>query len=713
MSTAGKKISLNVPTPVRFLHITDCHLSSKDRYETIDRKVKVEGMSPPLREEVLSSTLEELAKDLIAREQNLDGVLFSGDGTNRGDAEGQKRLRSLIIEKLDPVGISSNNIVAVPGNHDIVKGAPPGTSERYKMFEEAWLQDPPVVVPYLDGIDLSGKQHVLQSSDKTWAIFPINTANWCQLVLTNEDYPKLNSLIERVKDDEDLKELVNNLIFHDIARVSDLQMKHLKKIVQDTGDVPLRIAVLHHHTMTVGTREEFKTFADITNLGALRQVLRELDFHIIVHGHKHETALTYDHIYDDEDLSAPPHRVLTISGGTFYHAAHIHSDPMRLIEIEHALHAPRCTISRIPLIAAGRTLKRFPYPTVRVWEEGARKTGPIVIEGTSVTDVYERAVQAADGATRPLICALDLPQNEDLPIPLTYPYDGDEKSRAEWFEQTVKWWQQPSSRIEARIPYIHGSRLRRFGGWFDQIERAVKILKAGQATSKAIAFVIDPTRDLSDKGPFASFCFVHLCLRQNRMLDCIGYYRTQEFRHWWPVNVAELRYLQLEVAKEAVLTAGRIITISGDPRLSQGRQPTKVAVPLIDQWVDTHPERIAMIATVLSDRDFTDGEELWRKCLKDMRDGTKDYDPDGVPAAIEGLELLMNWLRCTNGCEELVDTLQRLKRANEKLPNNPARRDFNKWKEEVTPLLDTLDKFPKRGEDRSCGAINGSEKTNQ
>ena len=173
--------------------------------------------------------------------------------------------------------------------------------------------------------------------------------------------------------------------------------------------------------MTIGAREEFKTFADITNRGALRQVLRELGFHIVVHGHKHETAVTYDHICDDRNLSAPAHRILNISGGTFDVAAH--SDAMRLIEIEQAGYAPKCKVTPVPVVSAGRQLPQLQSVEARVWEDGAQSTGPIVIEGSRITEVYERAIQVANGAGRPLICVLNLPESEDLPIPETYPYD--------------------------------------------------------------------------------------------------------------------------------------------------------------------------------------------------------------------------------------------------------------------------------------------------
>lgn len=690
------------PGKLTFLHVTDCHLSPTAAGDAVDRKVWVPGMPAPLREEVLRATLKRLVEALKKRGQKLDGVLFSGDGTLRGEPEGQKRLRTLLLEELDQLSVSNATFVASPGNHDIIAGTKPGTQERYKLFTDAWLEPSPVIVPFLDGIDdidaLDPKRHVLTGDDGAWAVFPINTANWCQLTLRNEEYPGLDRLRDIVKDNDELRKLLDKLSSYDIARVSEDQLEVLRHLITSIGDeATLRIAVMHHHTLPVGAREEFKPFADMTNLGQLRQVLREHGFQILIHGHKHETAAYFDHIYADDDLTAPAHRILTISGGTFDAASPQISDPVRLIEIEHARHAPICTITRVAMASPGRRIRLTPLTPIRVWETDAQHHGPIVIYGTSIDDVYERAVQATD-VKRTMICVLDLNPVEELPIPKAYPHAEDADRRREWFEETVRWWQLPSSRLEDRIPYIHGSRLKRFAGWFNQIERIIGILKDGKATSKTIALIVDPTRDLAGNNSFASFCFVQFCLRGNKTLDCIGYYRTQEFRHWWPVNVAELRHLQIAVANAASLAPGQITTIAPYPRLSEVRQPTKVAVPLIDQWLDNHPERIALITMALTNgqgEHYEEGLKYWRRCINDLLQGATEFHADGVPVAIEGLDLLRDWMKCAGGDEDLLRLLDELSNENRMLPNNPKLHEFNRWKTRVTPRLRSLLEYPR------------------
>lgn len=694
-----------------FLHVTDCHLTKSENVETIDKKIDGGGMPFPLRSEMLRKTLASLAEELGGKGENLDAVLFSGDGTLRGDQDGQIILRDILLTELASVGITRANIVATPGNHDIVARSEPSESARYRLFQNAWLDSESVVVPFLDGVHKSENpifsEHVLKDAEGAWAIFPINTANWSQLSIPDKEDSAVALLRKHIgaSGEPTLSEALERLCTYDVARISDDQLCVLKKMVAQAGKVCLRIAVLHHHLLPVASREEFKPFADITNLGQIRQVLRELGFHIVVHGHKHVTAAYYDHIYPDNSESALAHRILTVSGGTFGPTGLHPDNPLRLIEVEGIPNAPVCRIRNVSSVAAGRELKTADSQDYRLWEDDQDASGTSTIYGKSIDDVYARAIQLVKRSPdRSIICTIDFPGNEETPFPLAYPYGDNLDERKEWFEETVRWWQLPASRIEARIPYIHGSRLKRFGGGIDQVDRVVELLKAQkstsseQATSKAIAFVVDPARDFSGK-PFASFCFVQFCIRPDNRLDCIGYYRAQEFNYWWPVNVAELRHLQLEVSGKVPVSPGKITTITPYPRLSEGvRHPAKVAVPLIDQWVDNHPVRIAQIALALTNKasaSSKEGRRYWTRCLEDLAQAATDYHEDGVQVSIEGLELLKDWLAAAGESQGIIKQIDDLLAANRSLMGSSNKKeDFDRWKKQVNLILGSLRRFP-------------------
>lgn len=683
------------------LHITDCHLSDSASVERLDIKMPAKGIRQPLRSANLSETLRSLKDSLIRDKIKLDAVVFSGDGTVKGDKKGQVDLRKILLTELYDVGITEENLVATPGNHDIVAGTDPDSQARYKLFKNAWLDKSPVVVPFLDGIHklntLCLSKHVLKDPGGAWAIFPINSANWSQINLSDKDNQNVALLRKHITSASDpkLAAALESLCRYDVARVSPNQLNALKKLVNDAGDVRLRIAVLHHHLLPVDGREEFKPFADITNLGHLRQVLRELGFRIVIHGHKHVTAAHYDYVHDDDTVDASAHRMLTISGGTFGPTGQHPDSPVRIIEIDGLPHAPTCTIKSVSSAHAGRDVSIGSSHLYRLWEDTPPAIGPLHVCGSSIDDVYDQAIQSVKSYPhRPIVCTVNFANKETTTFPHKYPYGTDTEEKRIWFEETVKWWQLPASRIEIRIPYIHGSRLQRYGGSFDQIQRVVDLIRDEGETSKAIALVVDPGRDFSPNTPFASFCFVQFCLRPGKILDCIGYYRAQEFHHWWPVNVAELRHLQLKVAEKAGVQPGMITTISPYPRLSDDiRQPTKVAVPLIDQWVDNHPGRIAQIALALTGDDIkvnSDGIAYWDRCLNDMLQATANYHADGVPVAIEGLKLLLDWLEAAKGPTRIIYLMKQLHIANLNHPKTLDHDSFNRWKDTAVPLLEEL-----------------------
>lgn len=694
---------------IRLLHVTDSHLDNVSTVATMDIKAKVGGIANPFRHELLRRTVEGLAKSLKINNEKIDAVIVSGDSTLRGDKNGQAALRRLLLEVLSEVGVSESTIVVTPGNHDVLSGSSPSTSSRYANFLEAWATPHPVTIPFLDGVDelckLDPSSHVLVDSEKNWGIFPINSANWSQLRLPPDENPHVAVLLNHInkENDPELLKALNKLISYDIARVSDDQLNALRQTVEKFQDVRLKIAVLHHHLLPVGS-EEIKPFADITNLGALRQVLRELGFGMVIHGHKHTATAYYDHIYSEHHPQAAAHRVLTISGGTFGQTNQHPDNPLQIIEICDIPSAPTCTITTVSSATPGLAQQFENGPPYPLWEADASNEGPVSLFGKSIDDLYARAISTLkENRNRTIICTIDFELDSSRSFPLAYPYNGSKEQMGDWFKETVKWWQISSSRSEGRIPYIHGNRLKRFAGAIDQVKRIIDIVKKAEPTSRALAFVIDPSRDFNGEKAFASFCFVQFCIRKigdRVQLDCVGYYRAQEFNHWWPINIAELRYLQLEIVSGASSTPGQIVpgaitTISPYPRLSGDvRQPTKVAVPLIDQWLDNHPIRIAKIALSISrvsgNVDCEEGRNLWKRCLEDLEQATLIYHADGVPIAIEGLELLKDWLSAIEPSSLYIGLIDDLVSINKTMPENPERIVFEQWRASVQKTLKRL-----------------------
>lgn len=690
-----------------FLHITDTHVTGSGvPHERDDHKETIQGIIQATREQALDLLLGTLASKMAADGRRLDAVIFSGDATIKGMAEGHRALLEMLQRHLGPLGIHAGNIVATPGNHDVPKGTMPGSRDRYASFIDTW-RSAGCITPWLDGIDAVGTttpdRHRLVSADADWAIYPINSANWSHVSAVLE--PPLSDVWDEIhtrlfeadeKQAAALRKQLDKLTQFDMARVSDAQMEEFARIVASTPTAKsgrqVRIATLHHHLSAPSLREEVKAFADFTNLELLRQVLRNQSIDVVMHGHKHEHAARWDFVQDYNGGDA--RRILVLSGATFDKSRE--QDAARVIELGALPWAPQLMTSAVAIPHAGLKLVEGPKSLFRLWHEALATTPPSVIAGDDIDVVYNQACQVAESEAHrgTLIVHLDLPFDRHISLPSDYriPVEMPENERQTWLNELVSWWQKDSSVLERRVPYIHGQRLHAYGGIFNQVARIRKMLTE-KGSSRAIAILIDPLRDFTKDGSketFASFCLVQFRKRENNdgtsAIDVIAYYRAQEFAQWWPINVAELRSLQIAVSKNPRLQAGRITTVTADAR-SIARSPTQVAMPVIDRWLDAEPQRIHALANALSGAGTSSSDEAkvvegWYQTLDELAKAASAFNGDGVPVAIEGLERLSKYLQTNNssGSSKLRRSLDALARANRAYErSDQEQQDFDNW----------------------------------
>ncbi|MCB4767104.1 metallophosphoesterase [Ancylobacter sp. Lp-2] len=703
-----------------FLHVTDSHLDGGIQViKRDDHKEKIQGIDHATRDHLLKSTFERVAEILAARGISLAGVIFSGDATDKSKLEGHIHLYELILSSFGRFGVSTKNIVAVPGNHDVVRGSKPSSRERYERFNKAW-RETGCITPWLDGLDTSfalSAKHSLASSDGDWLIAPINSSNWSQIRLDLTDkslaavwdklheIPELDALGQAA-----VREGLDGLLHADMARVSEEQLEYVRKLIA-TSNVPthghqLRIVVLHHHLRSPGLREEVKPFADLTNLTLLRTFIRQQRIDVVIHGHKHESTVAYDYI--DNDAGDDPHRTLVISGGSL-----IGEDggyPVRLLTFKGMPSTPEVTVEEFGIPRGGTTTEIRQEKTRRLWQvEEKLPGGPVVLQGADIDVLYDRAIKVvADGhGGGPLIVHLDAEDapHGNLPLPRRYEVPGieDEARRQKWLEDLVRWWQEPHSKLAVRLPQAHGARMRRYGGKLDQVDRIKRLLQT-KNTTRAIAILLDPFVDFekdTTKEEFASFCLVQFTRRQSASigpqlkgeaakpkLDCIAYYRAQEFRQWWPINMAELRLVQRQISEGIGALPGRITTIAADARFIS-TAPMQAIVPIIDRWSDHAPETLHILANaLLSDGALTARQEEvveeWLLSLDNQLSATTAWNPDGMPVALEGLETLRSYLMssepATDDSKAICDLLARQITTNRTWTRSPREQtDFANW----------------------------------
>jgi 3',5'-cyclic AMP phosphodiesterase CpdA len=694
------------------LHLSDLHLGDVSPGQTLtDAKVIVSDQ-PDL--ETTQTVLKRALKRLevyVGEHGAPDAVVISGDLTYQARESGFTAFRQL-LDRYTYLWPDRSRVVVVPGNHDVVWTHAPGTEERYSGFIRATR--PECTTPLLDGVDfhtgsgrptpktLKGK-HLIEHAD--FLVIPINSSNFCGVFVDLVDRwtrEKWEQALEPLGEDRDeaLEEL-DYLRRHDMARVSGAQIEALGELLRKlkipkANDGRTRIAVIHHQLLPVSTREERKAFESISNLGVVRQLLREYEIDVVLHGHKHEAALFWDFLRDQHDsLADPPRRVLVAASPGHFDV----TDPvMRAFHFEGNARARNLQVVAFegPVSSSGKP--NIVEETVApIWFTAmdAISAERRFLRGDSPETAYARLrafFEAAENVEpiRNLVCQVDDPTGADH-LPLDYPSLPENVNADAWFRDLVDWWQLDWPRLvhERVLLFNHGERIySRFG---NQIDRAARLLVERGDSSRAIVVLVHPSetgrypkdsRDLH-RGSFPAFALAEFALTErggNPELDCFGYFRKQEFQYWWPVNLAELARLQAKVAEKMASQKpqlGRIVTFSGiavwDTTLPG------VAVPELDRLLDSPERMTAMAAAVVFPTAATDqARSDWNRVLVDLRGEQRHALP--IPALGDReLRAEIRRLQRASGSNQggavlrrLRDLTQRYEAVNRSDPNSAA-----------------------------------------
>ena len=245
-------------------------------------------------------------------------------------------------------------------------------------------------------------------------------------------------------------------------------------------------------------------------------------------------------------------------------------DTVRLIELNADLNF--LDVERVGAVGPGTALTvaspqrlRFRVP----WSAEIVETRDcVLIEGCTVEAVYRQLLGRLDGRpeTEHVVCRIEQsPRIEDI-APLYPGLNSTDDTlsdptaiaakRLEEFREVVTWWQFPVGPLTPleQPAFTHGSRIQRYQGHLDQIEAVIESLLGDRDTSRGIAVLLSPEADqIADhKVQFPSFCLVQFKIQGDRYdkasrLDCTAYFRKQEVRYCWLVNLAELAELQQQI----------------------------------------------------------------------------------------------------------------------------------------------------------------------
>lgn len=645
------------------LHLSDLHLGKAPLAEIAD-DYKQEFVPIELRtqrQQILAWTLKSL-RDVVD-EQPLDAVVVTGDLTVANHEDGFVQFAKL-LEALGPLRPDNSRIVVVPGNHDVTWRTSPAVPERYEYFEK-YIRRQGCVTPLLDGIDIDSNGdfigddsllHHLLDEEAGWVIIPINSGDYSGTVeplshISDADWDSILTDAKTRVGADGASEL-SRLREYDAARVSPQQLQALHVLLNEkAAGAEIRIAAIHHHLLPVSVREEVKSFESITNLGLLRNFLRENGVHGVMHGHKHREFLYRDHIYSAEGLlDEEAHEVLVIAGATIGTTDWDEKHVCRLVRVEGERRAPRISLAPVAGKAPGTPADTPSFAPVLLWRAAAIVDGdtPQVVFGADVNETYERLLTLVGTQTQltHVVCRVENPESADR-LPDAYPEvpDVETADRQKWYEELVRWWQKSDSKLRERLHFTHGSRIVQPG--LDQIVAAADALRKEPDTTRAVITLLDPKLDRVGhvEHKYPAFCLVQLLRRERAdgpQLDCIGYFRKQEMRYWWAVNLGELRHIQKLVidelgGKKAPMRPGPLWTVTA--LAVPGTTIPRVAVPTIDRVFDGDQDRLWELAYAVAWDGFKDRATLIKELLAlvDELVPEVDFDPDGVPVALEGL----------------------------------------------------------------------------
>jgi len=649
----------------------------------------------------------------------------SGDVTVAGGKPGLEQLGMLLsaLGKSDP---GRSRTVVVPGNHDVIWGTKPDSQDRYRHFLDA-IRAEGYVTPLLEGIDISpadgrdlGATHNPCVDLGGAVLFGMNSSNYCGSFeslgdLTEEDLEALESSAKENNLISKLLARFNELRLVDICKISKGQMDALTRRIRDLdndGRFRLKVVVLHHQLLPVSLAEEVKPYETMTNLGYVRQWLADQGVHLVLHGHKHSPGTYVDF------PGAPPYIgpgqqlgrgfVMVSSVGTATNQMPV--EIARLIEIESSgeetislsINAVRPTYSNLRFseehfteVAHALVSKNPVEPRVRLFE------------GATIDDVYSQLLASfptdSYETESDTICRV-VKGDTCNRLPIAYPVPDGENS-TEWFDETVKWWQNPEPKL--RVPqFNHGERIWKFASNVNQFDHAVKALESNPSTSRSVMILIDPQSYENGLDVYPSLCLVQLRIPAGTgRLDCIGYFRKQQMRAWWPINVGELASIQKKaIASISGIVPGEIVTISA--LAFGGSDRPRVVVPRIDRWSQDQSRMLWKLAldTLNPSADVVDElKQRWESLFSDWRPGPR-MERDGVPLALSGLDVLADAVETcaftfpNAGAAILANELRDVSRINHAYwskdsaePDNGSRlSDFSSWQLTVNRAIDRV-----------------------
>lgn len=639
---------------VKLVHISDMH-ATKDfsKQGSIDKKVDLPRVESSFEKEFFDSFEKYLEKEHHDGKR-INLFIISGDIVFRGDLKAHATFSKEFIGLLKRQGYSKNDVMVVPGNHDVKQGTLPSSQDRYRDFLDAWKG---CKIPYLDGCN--NRANIFIDDTNHVIVIPVNSCNWSHTKINVDE--AIQKHIDSLKN-EKLKEKFEKQFTYDAAYISEDQLKHLEKELQKIKKQKnynqyTKVIVQHHHLLPVDDKIEIKELSDIINLKHLQKFIIEHEVKVILHGHKHTGKSFYEYL----SYSNEPYKILIGSAENVHYGS---------IFNELCIEDKSVEINSYSKSLDKRLHKRFDL-------YGYHKSSNIIrLEEKNIHDLYEQICffsQNSHKNNKTIITTLDLEKYEEnaLAIPKVKNELSEQVRYEREIASIVEWWQKDSS--NQKVAYQHGTRLRKYHGFKNQIEYIQQLFQKNNLdSSRGIAILTEPIKDFDGyETEFPSFVSLQFLIRDDKYLDLIGYYRVQETRHWWPINILELFTLQSnmlqkinEINKNVV--RGKLTTIAASVRFHETYAFGHSYISRVDILMENDPTRLAAISNALfCNIQASEYVNDWDDIFTDLQKlKQSQYNPDGNAFPISGLEYLYDFLKKikTNSEQQnkFVNELERL-----------------------------------------------------
>lgn len=287
-----------------FHHLSDLHVGPLHSRPSVDLNHTERA--------VFSNHLDFYTRFLGESKKHIpDYVIISGDLTSYASEKEFNINKKFIRDVFDKLAKHHQDeetkprVIITPGNHDL-DWSEGQYSEKVARF--ASLSD-----------DLEGKaispvsthenNRILVDGHKKLIIAPINSCRWGgiedkDISEISDVFRQLNSY-SNISDPSKLAEVesalkkLDNLSRLDPGYVDLSDLDFIRsKLPEDHNDY-IKIGVIHHNLSHLPQRDVQK-FDTILNAGIVKKNLMEMDFDLVLHGHKHQSNLSYEEIFGED-----------------------------------------------------------------------------------------------------------------------------------------------------------------------------------------------------------------------------------------------------------------------------------------------------------------------------------------------------------------------------------------------------------------------------